>query len=62
MQSLRILANEYGIIELLDEFNRKNGSYDDLSGEHASRLRLYKSNLEALERKFIQIAGSHYDL
>ena len=62
VQGLRMLANEYGIMEALEEFHRKNGIYDDTAKDHMSRLKNYKTNLEVLERKFIQIAGNHYNL
>lgn len=57
-----MLANEFGIIELLEEFSKKNSVYDDYIKEHIQRLKTYKVNLEVIERRFIQIAAGHYNL
>ena len=57
-----MLANEFGIIELLEEFNRKNGVYDDGLKDHIQKLKTYKLNLEIIEKKFVQTAASHLNL
>lgn len=46
-------ANEFGIIEKLEEYSRKNGVYDDGLKEHIQKLKNYKGNLEIIDRKLI---------
>lgn len=34
-----MLANEYGIMEMLDEYSKKNNILDDHAKEHANMLK-----------------------
>jgi hypothetical protein len=57
-----MLANEYGIVELIDDYTRKNGIYDDHLTDQMRKTKTYKMNLEIMERKFSQIAANHLQL
>eukprot|EP00347_Sterkiella_histriomuscorum_P002945 403366190 len=62
VQQLRIHANEFGIIEKLEDYSSKNGVYDDGLKEHIQKLKNYKSNLEIIDRKLVHIAANHLNL
>ena len=62
IQQLRMLANEYGIVELIDDYTKKNGLYDDHLREQMNKVKTYKLNLEVMERKFSSIAANHLQL
>ncbi|CDW75343.1 UNKNOWN [Stylonychia lemnae] len=62
IQNLRIFANEHGVIEKLEEYSQKNGVFDDHLKEWISKLKNYKTNLEIIDKKFIQIAANHLNL
>ncbi len=57
-----MLANEYSIIELLEEYIRKHGIFDDHLREHINKLKTYRMNLEIIEKKLIGIAANHMNL
>ncbi len=58
-----MLANEHGIIELVDEYTNKNGILEgDHLKEQVNKIKHYKLNLEVLERKFTSIAANHLNL
>lgn len=59
IQQLRMLANEYGIAELIDDYTKKNGIYDDHLTDQIKKIKTYKLNLEVMERKFTQIAANN---
>ncbi len=62
IQDLKILASDYGLTELFDEYSNKCGIYDDNAKDQAMKLRNYRSQLDILEKRFIQAAGSHYNM
>jgi len=46
----------------LEEYSTKNGVFDDGLKDWIYKLKNYKTNLEIIDKKFIQIAANHLNL
>jgi hypothetical protein len=54
-----MLAGEFNIGDLLEEYSKKCGLYDDHVREQAVKLKNYKGSLETLDKKFLHLIMNH---